>query len=62
MKTVVDPDMCIGCELCCETAPDVYIMNDDGFAVAIEGDVAGDQEELVAQACDECPADAITNS
>lgn len=60
MKTVVDPDMCIGCELCTETAPDVYSMSDEGHAVAIDGEVDASLEEVVEQAADECPADAIS--
>ena len=52
-------EKCIGCELCTETAPDIYTMSDDGVAVAIEGALDASLEELAQQACDECPADAI---
>ncbi len=58
MKTKVDPDLCTGCELCCDTCPDVFQMKGD-VAVAIEGPVPADMEDLVREAADSCPAEAI---
>lgn len=59
MTTKVDPDLCISCAICTNMVPDVFIMNDDGLAEAKPGDVPGDLEDLVQEAADECPADAI---
>ena len=62
MKSVVDPDLCIGCELCVETAPEIYTMSDDGVAVAVDSELDASLEAGATQAADECPADAISNS
>ncbi len=58
MKTTVDPDLCIGCELCASIAPDVYEM-DGSISIAIEGDVPAEYEDDVRSACDDCPVTAI---
>ena len=59
MKARVDKDICIGCGLCESTCPEVFSIEDDGLAAAIEG-------ELTAEACDDaeaakdgCPVSAI---
>ncbi len=59
MKTKVDPDLCIGCELCTSTAPDIYEM-DGSVAVAIEADVAAEFEDEVVEAKENCPVEAIS--
>lgn len=59
MKTKVDPDLCIGCELCASTVPDVYEM-DGSVAQAIEGDVPAEFEDEVRSACEDCPVEAIS--
>lgn len=50
MKASVDKDTCIGCGLCPATCPEVFSLEDDGLAVAIEGEipenVQGDAEAL----------------
>ena len=30
MKASIDRDLCIGCEVCADTCPHVFRMNDDG--------------------------------
>ncbi len=59
MKAKVDADLCIGCELCAGTVPDVFSMN-GSVAEAISGDVPSDLEDEVQGACDECPVEAIS--
>ncbi len=59
MKASVDADLCIGCELCAGTVPDVFSMN-GSVAEAISGDVPADLEEEVTGACEECPVEAIS--
>ncbi len=59
MKTKVDPDLCIGCELCTSSVPDVYSM-DGAVAVAIDGDVAAKLEDDVKGAEEDCPVEAIS--
>ena len=55
---VVDEDTCTGCELCCDTAPNTFEMNDDG--VSIVKDPAGDPENVIQEAIDDCPVEAIS--
>lgn len=59
MKTYVDQDTCIGCELCASMCPEVYTMNDDGKSVAIEGDVPDNLKDSANEAANSCPVDAI---
>lgn len=55
---VVDADACTGCELCVDTAPNTFRMNDDGVSEVINP--PGDDEETIQQAIDDCPAEAIS--
>ena len=49
---------CTGCGLCETTCPDVFELNDDVAIVKEDADLNGN-EELVKQAADECPVEAI---
>lgn len=60
MKATVDPDLCTGCELCVDTCPEVFEMNDDDLAVAKVDVVPADAEESAQEAADDCPSEAIT--
>ena len=55
---VVDPDLCTGCELCVDEAPNTFQMNDDTISEVIIP--PGDDEETIQAAIDGCPADAIS--
>lgn len=55
---VVDAEACTGCELCCGTAPNTFAINDDGVATVINP--TGDPEEVIQEAIDDCPAEAIS--
>jgi len=59
MKATVDEDVCIGCELCTDTCPEVFGMNDDGFAEPIVDPVPAEQEDCAREAVDICPVTAI---
>ena len=59
MKALVDEDVCISCELCVSTCPDVFQMNDDGFAEAVVDPVPSEQEDCAREAADICPVTAI---
>ena len=59
MKAIVDADECTGCELCTQTCPEVFEMEDD-IAVVIVNPVPGDAEETCRQAAEECPVECIT--
>ncbi len=59
MKAVIDPDLCTGCELCVDTCPEVFEMQDD-IAVVIVDEVPEDAEEAAQESADSCPSEAIT--
>jgi ferredoxin len=59
MKAIVDADLCTGCELCVDTCPDVFEMDDDIAVVKVDV-VPADSEECAREAAEDCPAEAIT--
>jgi ferredoxin len=61
MKASVDPDLCTGCELCVDTAPEVFEMQDN-VAVAFVNEVPAGAEDAAKEAAESCPAEAITIS
>ena len=58
MKVKVDPDLCTACELCADTCPEVFEMQDD-LAVTKMETVPDGMEDDVQEAADSCPAEAI---
>jgi ferredoxin len=57
MKARVE-DNCTACGLCVDTCPDVFQMGEE-IAQAIVDEVPAELEDLVEQAADECPVEAI---
>ena len=60
MKAFVDKDICIGCGACTGVCPEVFEIEDDGLAVAIEGELESSLEEGAVEAQETCPVSAIT--
>lgn len=58
MEAYVDPEVCIGCELCTTIEPEVFRMNDDGKSEAY-GKTTDANEDNVKQAIEACPVNAI---
>lgn len=58
MKAKVDLELCIGCELCVQTAPLVFQMQEDK-AVPLANPVPEDAEGNCKEAADSCPVNAI---
>ena len=59
MKAKVDPDLCTGCELCVDTAPDVVEMKGDVAVAKVDAVPAG-SEDVTKEAAESCPAEAIS--
>ncbi len=59
MKAKVDPKTCIGCELCVQTAPEVFEMNGP-IAVTKSDTVPPEQQGAAQDAANECPVAAIS--
>ncbi len=60
MRAIVDQDTCTACGLCIDLCPEVFQEQEDGNAVAIEGDVPAEHEEAARDAADQCPVEAIS--
>jgi len=59
MRARVDKDACIGCGACPATCPEVFKLEDDGYAVAYVNPVPEDVEESCREAAEGCPTEAI---
>lgn len=59
MRGHVDKEACIGCGLCESICPEVFIMEDDGKAVAIDAEISGDVIDSARSAEEQCPVEAI---
>jgi ferredoxin len=60
MKISVDPASCQGHNRCIVVAPDLFDIDDEGFASASgDGTVPPDQKERAERAVDNCPEQAI---
>ena len=58
MRVTVDEETCIGCELCAETCPEVFEMNDDKVCVKVD-EIPEDVAETCREAVENCPVEAI---
>jgi len=55
----VEKEACIGCGACPSICPEVFEMDEDGLAVALDEHVPADKEESVQEAAESCPTEAI---
>ena len=61
MRVRVDPERCQGHSRCYSLAPEVFDVDDDGFAyVLVEGELPADLEAKAVLAVENCPERAIT--
>ncbi len=58
MKAFVDPDLCIGCTQCAGICPEVFSM-DGSLAIAIPGEIPGEDVPQAVDAAENCPVNAI---
>ncbi|MEJ3654401.1 ferredoxin [Actinomycetes bacterium KLBMP 9759] len=59
MRVDVDGTRCAAYALCYDLAPDVFDLDDFGYAVATEEDVPADRVQVTEEAIEACPAQAI---
>ena len=59
MKVQVNKDLCIGCGACQAVAPDIFEIEDDGLAHAIEPEVSDEFKDDALDALEGCPTSAI---
>ncbi|MGY4713099.1 ferredoxin [Mycolicibacterium sp. CBM1] len=60
MKVRVDQERCQGHTLCAMIAPEMFLLSDiDGSSSAVTETVPEDQEDLVREAAQSCPEQAI---
>ncbi|WP_040831272.1 ferredoxin [Nocardia jiangxiensis] len=59
MKVSVDADRCRGHGVCTGLCPDVFTLNDDGYAEVRTADVPEEFDEAVHAAVQACPEHAI---
>jgi ferredoxin len=62
MKVWVDADRCRGHGMCLTLCPEVFSLNDDGYAVADPEEVPAGLEQSAQEAIECCPEQAISES
>ena len=60
MKGHVDKETCIGCGLCPDICPEIFSMDDDGKAIALDNEIPDDLVDSAKEAEEQCPVEAIT--
>jgi len=58
MKVLVDAELCIGCGLCADSCPDIFVMEEDK-AVVKATPAPQETEECSKRMKDDCPVEAI---
>jgi ferredoxin len=60
MLVKVDSDKCQGTGYCTMVSPEVFELGDDGLATVLQSAVDESQRELMLEAQNTCPTQAIT--
>jgi ferredoxin len=60
MKVYVDSETCMGCGVCETIAPEIFRLGDEIYAHVLLDPVPEEYRDLVQQALDECPEEAIS--
>jgi len=60
MKIRVDRSICAGHALCAAKAPDLYVLDDEGYCVADGVKVPAGREQAAQSGANVCPERAIT--
>jgi ferredoxin len=59
MRARVDPEVCIGAAACIAIAPEVFELGGDGLAQVIDDKDREAEEDLLREAAEGCPVQAI---
>jgi ferredoxin len=59
MKARVDPDLCIGCGICPDVAPQIFEIRSDDKAHTLLDPIPAELEAACQDAADQCPQAAI---
>lgn len=57
MKARVNQELCVGCSLCVSMNPEVFQMDENGYATAVK---ETEDETLLQESIDSCPVSAIS--
>lgn len=60
MKIAIDTSLCSGHARCAATAPEVFQLDDSGYALPFDGEVPAHLEEKAREGAFACPERAIT--
>ena len=60
MRVVVDRDRCEGNAVCVKIAPELFILDDDEYAIVTADPIPVEQQTLAEQAIAECPRAALS--
>lgn len=60
LRIKVDTTLCSGHARCAAVAPDIYILNDDGYCIADGVEVPEEYEALAKRGARACPERAIS--
>ncbi|MEV2218350.1 MULTISPECIES: ferredoxin [Nocardia] len=60
MKITIDSSLCSGHARCAAAAPELFELDDDGYALPFEGEVPADLENAAREGEMACPERAIT--
>lgn len=60
MKVILNKDACIGCGACAAICDSVFEIDETGVSKVIKENVDGDEIELVNDAIESCPTEAIS--
>ena len=56
----VDAEMCVGTGMCEATAPELFVVGDDGISHVLRADVPPELLDKAREAADACPTRALT--
>lgn len=59
MKVTVDQNSCIGCGMCFDICPEIFICNDDSKSEVNQENSVESFEDKIKEARDICPVSAI---